>query len=100
MAKGDFKGFLKALGSFISSLFGLDKIKNSESGQEFQDAVNEMGKTIGFKKPLFQTKKEKAAAEKRVQEERDKTSAEIAKNTADISQALKDISDMISGGKP
>lgn len=99
MAKGDFKGFLKSIGEFIATLFGLDKIKNSENGQNFQDAVNDIGKTCGFKRPVFQTKKEKAAAEKRAAEEQARVNAEIAQNTKAISETLKDISDLLGGGR-
>lgn len=93
--KGDFKGFLKSIGEFVSTLFGLDKIKESENSQKFQDGVNDIAKTLGAKKPIFQTKKEKAAAEKRAQETQTKAVAETAENTKQIAQALNDISKLL-----
>ena len=93
-----FKGFVKSVGGFVATVFGLDsdKFKNNESVQSIGDSINEMSKTLGGK-PVFQTKKEKEKAEKRAQEEMQKNIHETAENMKEINKTLKDISKMLGG---
>ena len=86
-----FTGILKQIGGFYMHLFGIDKFAKSDEGQAIQDEFNGIMRSVGHG-PVFQTKKEKEAAEKRAKDAERRAIAENAENTKKIAELLEDIS--------
>ena len=88
------KGILKSIGDLVCSLFGLDKAKSSLDENGVLDAANDLSQELSGRH-IFETKKDKEAAEKRAKEQERRNIAETAKNTRDIADALR----RLTGGR-
>ena len=89
-------GILKSFGELFLSLFGLDKLGKTEEAEDMKDSFNDIVKTLGITSgPVFQTKKVKAAEERREREAMRQAQEETARNTAAQAQALQDLLDEI-----
>lgn len=86
--KENFVGIIKSIGAFYLSMFGIDKFAQSEDGQALENSVNDITKQV-WGKPVFQTKKEKEAVEKKAKEIERQATLEIAKNTRKIAEMFE-----------
>ncbi len=90
------RGILKAIGDLVCSLFGLDKAKSSLDENGVLDAANDLLQELSGRH-IFETKKDKEAAEKRAKKEEGRHIAETAQNTRGAADALERLNRILGG---